>query len=78
MSIITTTTTFHRLLYTPSSREAVLFNTRLFADIVELLEHKNDAVRSTAQLMSDIGKSCCGIVAASYEHLIMHYSHNLH
>jgi hypothetical protein len=46
---------FHRLLYSTQSREAVLYNTRIFADIVECLDHRNFSVRVKAEQMSEIG-----------------------
>lgn len=38
-----------------ASAEAVLFNTRIFADLVDCLDHRNAAVRAKAEQMSDIG-----------------------
>lgn len=45
---------FHRLMMHSSSAEAVLFNTRIFADLVDCLDHRNAAVRAKAEQMSDI------------------------
>jgi hypothetical protein len=46
----------HRLLFTESSRETVMYSTRIFSDIIECLTHRNAAVRMKAEQMSDIGK----------------------
>lgn len=46
---------FHRLLLFQASREAVLYSTRLFGDIVDALDHRSAAVRAKADTMSEIG-----------------------
>lgn len=45
---------FHKLMHFTSSRETVLYNTRIFADIVDCLDHRNPAVRAKAEEMSSI------------------------
>lgn len=46
---------FDRLLHTAASRDVVMYNTRLFADIIDALAHKNLAVRRLAEKMSEFG-----------------------
>lgn len=47
---------FDKLLYTQASREVVMYNTRIFADIIESLTHRSAAVRAMAEKMSEFGK----------------------
>jgi hypothetical protein len=44
---------FHKLLYTQTSREVVMYSTRVFADIIECLSHRNSAIRNKAEKMSE-------------------------
>jgi hypothetical protein len=44
---------FDKLLYTQASREVVMYNTRIFADIIESLTHRSAAVRAMAEKMSE-------------------------
>jgi hypothetical protein len=43
---------FDKLLYSQASREVVMYNTRIFADIIESLTHRSAAVRAMAEKMS--------------------------
>jgi hypothetical protein len=67
---------FDKLLYTQASREVVMYNTRIFADIIESLTHRSSAVRAMAEKMSefgtwrvDRGPWPCGRVAVKYSSL---------
>lgn len=48
---------YNRLLFTESSREAAMYNTRIFSDIIECLGHRNGAIRAQAEKMSELGKT---------------------
>lgn len=45
---------FHKLLFCQAAREKVLYETRIFADLIDCLDHKNAAVREKADQMSEI------------------------
>lgn len=47
---------FDKLLYTQATREVVMYNTRIFTDIIECLTHRNSAIRTMAAKMSEFGK----------------------
>lgn len=41
-------------MYTQSSLETVMYSTRIFSDIIECLTHRSTAIRSKAEIMSEI------------------------
>lgn len=45
---------FHKLMFTQSSLEALMYSTRIFSDIIECLTHRSTVIRSKAEVMSDI------------------------
>jgi hypothetical protein len=42
-------------MYATASREVLMYNTRIFTDIIECLSHRNAAVRHIAEKMSEFG-----------------------
>jgi hypothetical protein len=53
--VIVTVSTLLRFLFAESSRETVMYSTRVFTDIIDCLTHRSAAVRAKAEQMSEFG-----------------------